>query len=112
MNNNWRGKFGDEYTKRNDYDWTKRIPTFKHILNDIKIKDILEVGSNCGKNLLALEQMGYSAMGIEPNTSARKEAQGKNILTFPGTADDIPFGQESFDLVFTCGVLIHVPPNE
>lgn len=112
MNNAWRGTFGDEYTKRNDYDWRKRIPTFKHILRDIKVKDILEVGSNCGKNLLALEEMGYSTVGIEPNAFARKEATKHKLFTFPGTADNIPFGQNTFDLVFTCGVLIHVPPEE
>lgn len=112
MNNAWRGTFGDEYTKRNQYDWTKRIPVFKHILKDIKVKDILEVGSNCGRNLLTLEEMGYSAMGIEPNAYARAEAAKHELLTFQGTATEIPFGTDSFDLVFTAGVLIHIPPKE
>lgn len=112
MNNAWRGTFGDEYTKRNDFDWTKRIPSFKKILKDIVVKDILEIGSNQGKNLLALEEIGYAAMGIEPNTLARKIAEKHELLTFPGTATDIPFGTGTFDLVFTAGVLIHVHPKE
>lgn len=112
MVNSWKDKFGEEYTKRNQYDWRKRIPLFKKILIKLKIKDALEVGSNCGFNLMALENLGIDAMGIEPNAYARKEADKKHLLTFPGTADAIPFHNDNFDLVMTVGVLIHVPPKE
>lgn len=112
MINAWRSDFGDEYTDRNNYDWKKRTPLYKEILSDLVIKDILEIGSNRGKNLQALSQLGYSVMGVEPNVKARKEAESLDILTFPGQANDIPFGSNTFDLVFTCGVLIHVPPKE
>lgn len=109
---NWSGKFGEEYTKRNQYDWRKRIPVFKSILKGIKVKTALEIGTNCGFNLSVLESLKVGVMGIEPNSYARKEATGRGFLVFPGTANSIPFPPNSFDLVFTCGVLIHVPPKE
>lgn len=110
MINAWKDKFGEDYTKRNQYDWRKRIPVFRKILP--KVKDALEIGSNCGFNLMALENLGIDAMGIEPNPYARKEADKQHLLTFPGEATAIPFNDEKFDLVFTSGVLIHVPPKE
>lgn len=112
MINAWREKFGEDYTKRNQYDWRERIAIYKKILKEVKVKDALEIGSNCGFNLMALENLGIDAMGVEPNAYARKEADKQHLLTFPGTADKIPFPDKNFDLVFTCGVLIHVPPKE
>ena len=35
---------------------------------------------------------------------------GDSIETHQGTITDLPFDNESFDLVFTSGVLIHIPP--
>ena len=112
MINAWKDKFGEEYTKRNQYDWRKRIPVYRKILSGLKISDALEVGSNCGFNLMALENLGIDAMGLEPNAYARKEADKKHLISFPGEAAEIPFKGDTCDLVFTSGVLIHVPPKE
>lgn len=40
---------------------------------------------------------------------AKKFTDGINIIR--GTADDIPFRDGYFDLVFTSGVLIHINPQ-
>lgn len=112
MIKDWNGKFGEEYTKRNQYDWKKRIPLYKKILKGHDISSVLEIGSNCGFNLLALENLGYLTFGIEPNSYARKIAKEASLLVFPGSASSIPFPDDTKDLVFTCGVLIHVPPKE
>lgn len=106
----WLENFGEEYRERNRYDWRKRVPMFREILKDLPIESILEVGSNIGLNLESLADLGYIyLMGIEPNETSAKESR---FPTKIGTAKKIPINSDYFNLVFTCGVLIHVPPDE
>ena len=62
-----------------------------------------------------LKTNGYSNLwGIELQDYAvevaRKRTSGFNIVK--GTAFDIPFKDNFFDLVFTSGVLIHISPDD
>ncbi len=124
----WRGKFGKEYTNRNaltpaelDRMYMKNFGIKRSELNDMFIGNldrnirILEVGSNVGNQLLALQKMGFKNLyGIEINSYAveyaKSRARGINIIQ--GSAFDIPFKDKYFDLVFTSGVLIHISPRE
>ena len=107
----WRGAFGDAYTDRNDVDWRSRLHAWRTMLADLEIQSILEVGSNKGANLRALREMNPSwlLLGLEPNAYARDIA---SIPTVDGDAAWPPFPACSFDLVFTAGLLIHIPPDE
>lgn len=130
MNNQkdvWKSDFGKEYTERNifspedldDFYTTeygiKRSAMNKMILETVPLNaKILEVGCNVGNQLRMLQNMGYSNLyGIELQSYAVQRAkeltEGINIIQ--GVADDIPFKDEFFDLVFTSGVLIHIPPE-
>lgn len=76
---------------------------------------ILEVGSNVGLQLQFLQEMGFQNLcGIESLPYAvqlsKKETNGINITQ--GDARDIPFRDNSFDLVFTSGLLIHINPDK
>jgi len=111
----WRGDFGFAYTNRNVVDPTVRLPAFRTMLAGAHVKSVLEVGCNRGHNLATLaEVLGPDAgiAGLEPNDYARgfaaETAPGATLVY--GHADALPFADESFDLVLTCGVLIHVPP--
>lgn len=107
----WRGAFGDAYTDRNDVDWRSRFQAWRTMLADLEIQSILEVGSNKGTNLRALREMNPSwlLLGLEPNAYARDIA---STPTVDGDASCLPFPACSFDLVFTAGLLIHIPPDE
>jgi len=107
----WRGAFGDAYTDRNDVDWRSRFQAWRTMLADLEIQSILEVGSNKGANLRALREMNPSwlLLGLEPNAYARDIA---STPTVDGDASCLPFPACSFDLVFTAGLLIHIPPDE
>ncbi|MCK5451179.1 MAG: methyltransferase domain-containing protein [Candidatus Omnitrophica bacterium] len=123
----WKGDFGKEYIARNylslkDLDklYMEMYGVFYTELTDEffgqfdKEIKILEVGSNVGNQLLMLQRMGFKNLyGIEINQQAvdmsKKRMDGVNIIQ--GSAFDIPFKTGYFDLVFTCGVLIHIAPE-
>jgi pseudaminic acid biosynthesis-associated methylase len=109
----WKSAFGDDYIQRNQVDPIARIPGFKAAVGGLKIQSALEVGCNRGHNLDVLKTLGIGQLaGLEPNDMARAEASKRRPdATFKdGVAMDMPFDDESYELVFTCGVLIHVAP--
>lgn len=108
----WAGPFGRDYTDRNNVDPNTRIDGLRSVLDGLPVRWILEVGCNRGHNLAALQTLGYDdAVGVEPSLYARRLAQAAGLAVDYGTADTIPYYDTAFDLVFTSGVLIHVPPD-
>jgi pseudaminic acid biosynthesis-associated methylase len=110
----WQGDFGDAYTDRNVVDWRQRLPAFREMLAGLAIARVLEVGCNRGHNLVALsELLGPEAeiVGLEPNRHALDQARASSprVTALRGDAFDIPFKDDTFDLVLTAGVLIHIP---
>jgi pseudaminic acid biosynthesis-associated methylase len=113
----WKGEFGKDYTDRNVIDWRLLLPAFKEMLRGLQIENVLEVGCNRGHNLVALaEFLGHDSevVGIDPNLYAIEKARASNnkIQVLLGHAYDLPFKNRCFDLVFTAGVLIHIPIAE
>jgi len=118
----WAGSMGDQYTDRNEVAWHKRIPFWQAIMQhplvaQPEICRILEVGCNAGWNLNALRSISpyYDLWGADVNRHAleRARAAGHRHLMNCEAADlHTYFGDGSFDLVFTAGVLIHVPPTQ
>ena len=111
----WKGEEGNLYTARNNPDEAQlraRRDLFDEILDWTRsnglITSVCEIGCNRGANLRVLQRMGYNNLfGVEPNESARKKA-----IELCEVYESIhQIGVEP-DLVFTCGVLIHVPPTE
>ncbi|KAF5425199.1 Ubiquinone/menaquinone biosynthesis C-methylase UbiE [Candidatus Methanomarinus sp.] len=122
----WSGKFGKEYTDRNlmtpdeaDQLWVdncgiSRREVNKEFFNSLKVNRILEVGCNVGNQLLLLQDAEYVDLwGIELQDYAVKIARKRtsDINIIKGSAFDIPYKDNFFDLVFTSGVLIHISPN-
>lgn len=122
----WATKFGDEYTDRNIYSPSALDDLYKknygvarsalnnEFLKDLHISTVLEVGCNIGNQLLMLQQQGFTELyGIEINKYAIEKAKesSKNINIIYGSAFDIPFKDNYFDLIFTSGVLIHINPK-
>ena len=125
--NFWSGDFGKNYTDRNsrhNAEFNKIYETWYGIarakMNEAFLgslpKDtrILEVGCNTGMQLAELKAQGFTSLyGIELQDYAVQRAkeytEGINIIQ--GSAFDIPFKDNFFDLVFTSGVLIHIAPD-
>jgi len=121
----WLGSFGRSYLERN-------LPTleaisdaeiaFRRIFETggllSEITSVLEVGANVGINLMGLRRvLGPAAhlSAVEPNPVAcealRSNAQLRLAQVLECDAYRIPLADDSFDLAFTNGVLIHVPPD-
>lgn len=112
----WQGQFGLDYQDRNPYEPRSAVPYFERVAHGREIESILEVGCNLGSKLGAWLTVLPNAQvrGIEPNASAAAKARA-----VPGVfqviecdAYALPFADATFDLVFTSGVLMHVPPGE
>jgi len=116
----WDGRFGKEYTKRN-IDAKDNYNISRSELNTLFLDGIdrnirvLEVGCNIGNQLLTLQGMGFNSLyGIDVQHEAVELSKGKNknINIIYGSAFDIPFRDDFFDLVFTSGLLIHIGPGD
>jgi pseudaminic acid biosynthesis-associated methylase len=110
----WKGDFGEQYTLRNSVEWRSRVAGFRSILGELGTRRVLEVGCNRGHNLVALSEVlepEVELVGVEPNlTALRLARQSTDKAGFLcGSIYDLPFKSDFFDLVFTCGVLIHIP---
>jgi len=124
----WMGDFGRDYTDRNaltleEFEglYQARYGVTRTELNEKFLKEIergdrvLEIGCNIGLQLLCLQRMGFSRLfGVEPQKYAvelsKRRAVGIHIIQ--GSGLHVPFQDDSFDLVCTSGVLIHISPAD
>ena len=118
----WRGDFGDNYVDRNTASENaiqSRVKAYQEIfghLGEAQPRSLLEVGCNVGINLRALRQLTDAPLhAVEPNAKARKVLVDEGVLPadrlFDALATDIPLDDGAVELVFTSGVLIHIPPH-
>lgn len=119
----WKGEFGDQYSSRHpatDHEIRARVALWAEILSHIapeKPRTILEIGANVGNNLRALRCLsGAKFFALEPNEAARKVLEADGIVsewdTRAGMATATGFMDDTAELVFTSGVLIHIPPTD
>lgn len=107
------GEFGAAYTDRNR-SGDPRKPTFFHeLFKKHGARRVLECGSNLGLNLTSCARdPEMEVWGLDIQRRAIREAwatqEGGNFVV--GSLFELPFRDGFFDIAFTCGVLIHVPP--
>jgi pseudaminic acid biosynthesis-associated methylase len=124
----WQGEFGRAYTDRNTLDvealnalWLANYGISRREINQVFLQDIprdasfLEVGCNVGNQLLQLQQLGYanlSAVEIQSYAVETARSRVRNVAIREGSALALPYENDSFDVVFTSGVLIHISPED
>jgi len=120
----WKSTFGAEYAgrpgnaisaetlRRLMRDWGRML---SHAVTP-RPASALEVGCNIGRNLVALRGFIGDIHAVEPNAEAVRLARANPALEGvdirEGDAFALPYADESIDLVFTSGVLIHVAPED
>jgi len=125
----WSSEFGEAYTQRNSFQGIEAFEAFyvdrfgktRTELNEIYLGDlpksarILEVGCNIGNQLHCLRNAGFENLfGVELQQSAVEWAHTNRpwLNIVHGSAFDIPFKDQFFDVVFTNNVLIHIAPTD
>lgn len=111
----WSGNFGVEYISRNRSNklFASNLNFFAKILERCKdIESVMELGANVGMNIKTLELLLPDAQlhALEINKVAFDELSKLNCSAYHCAIEDFVLN-ESFDLVFTKGVLIHIAPD-
>ena len=124
----WAGSFGGAYTERNydetvadvDAEYSERFGVtqtellkryFAHVDHDARI---LEVGCNVGVQLEILQSLGFQnlyGLDIHRNALLMMKDIRPAIQPLHGSAHRLPFPADSFDVIFTVDVLMHMPPE-
>jgi len=114
----WAGEFGHSYLERNVGEAliASNMIFFSKVLRSApKVNSIVELGCNIGLNLQALNRISpdFELAAYEINERAAEKARSLNVASvLTGTIlDPIPYDR-TYDLSFTCGVLIHINPGE
>lgn len=113
----WAGKFGDDYVSRNQSAAAQAasIAVFASILPHCpEVDSALELGANLGLNLrsLAILKPGIELNAVEINARAAatlKQNFPQVSVHHTSIQDFNP--PDKYDIVFTCGVLIHLAPR-
>ena len=111
---NYNSELWNKYTDENKNSIQGKISDFiNYICIGLGAVKICEVGCNVGNNLSSFNK-SVNVTGIDLNESALKNASVNypNFKFKKASAIDIPFPDNSFDLVFTRGVLIHINPDD
>jgi ubiquinone/menaquinone biosynthesis C-methylase UbiE len=75
-------------------------------------REILEVGCGTGLILKETARMASRAVGLDLSPGMLEVARKRDLEVVEGSADDLPFDDASFDLVYSFKVLAHVPTLE
>src|SRR3989344_3317416 len=109
----WAGDFGNAYNQRNSNPSERRQDFWHALLKEFPVSNLLEIGCNVGGNL----QWMHPALpwnrvyGIDINLDALATIHERHpaLNAIHASAQNLPFRDAFFDLVFTAGVLIHQP---
>jgi len=113
----WAGEFGDNYISRNKSDalLAANLALFSDILKATgPIESILELGCNVGMNLKAFDLLDaqLSKAGVDINETAiaqLKDEKPDYDVSLGSIVDNL--SNDTVDLSFTKGVLIHINPD-
>lgn len=75
-------------------------------------KDVLEVGCGTGLVMLRLQKFARSVKGVDLSPGMLEKAKARGLDGVVGSATDLPFSDESFDVTCSFKVLAHVPEIE
>ena len=71
-------------------------------------KAVLEIGCGTGMILKEIAPLASSAIGVDISQGMLLKARSRGLAVAQGSATDLPFGDETFDAVYSFKVLAHV----
>lgn len=103
-----------ERIERERYTWEPYIPVFARFARAKDLK-LLEIGVGAGTDFVNWVRHGAIATGVDLTaegvslTQERLAAEGLTADVRVADAENLPFSDSSFDVVYSCGVLHHAP---
>ncbi len=92
------------------YDWEISYDTIKSLM---PIQDMLDVGCGYGEKIeIHKDLIEREITGLDMDVLRLKEAEKRGIKTVSGSALDLPFEDNSFDLVTSFHVIEHIKPGQ
>jgi ubiquinone/menaquinone biosynthesis C-methylase UbiE len=81
------------------------------LLQVVRARSVLDVGSGTGRVSRFLQQQRPDLLieGVEPIGELREQAQARGTVLHKASAEDLPFNDDSFDVVMSFALLHHVP---
>jgi ubiquinone/menaquinone biosynthesis C-methylase UbiE len=81
------------------------------LLHVVRAKSVLDVGSGTGRvsRFLGQRRPDLRVEGVEPVGALREQAQALGTMLHDASGEDLPFHDDSFDVVMSFGLLHHVP---
>lgn len=81
------------------------------LLHVVRAKSVLDIGSGTGRVSRFLRQRcpDLQVEGVEPVGALREEAQALGTALHDASGEELPFHDDSFDVVVSFGLLHHVP---
>lgn len=111
--------FGDEWTKFNHFSNDEILSIAQKHYFDIvpvaylKNKHVLDVGCGTGRWTKYVAMTAATVDAIDPSLAIQSAAKlltsCNNVRLSVASVNDMPFGNDTFDFVFSLGVLHHIP---
>jgi len=115
--NFWTDEYAQEYILKNqEFDLTLGVEGWRKMLTscNVDIGSVLECGCNIGRNIeflnVILPNASKSIIEISKEAFDSVTSNYELLRSFNGSIEQSNFA-ETFDLVFTAGVLIHIHPD-
>ena len=112
----WAGEFGNSYISRNRSDefLASNLHLFSKIFSKLSYapKSFVEFGANIGMNAKALKLLFPESVycGVEVNEEAHRQLTELADIAIHSSIETCEL-QETYEVSFTKGVLIHINPN-
>ena len=113
----WETTYSKDYIRKNsDFNHELLIKGWEQILKSVSTpSNILEFGANIGRNIEALNHIypnvAKTAIEISSDASSILRQNFSDLNVKNSSILDSEIENNSFDLTFTMGVLIHIPPH-
>lgn len=109
-NRDYYDEFAEWYERGRDRGYHAMIDDLEvDLLGDyVDGKDVLEVGCGTGLILDRVAQRAKSAVGIDISQGMLHKAVARGLNVAQGSVTDLPFADESFDVVYSFKVLAHI----
>lgn len=101
----------DNYDKKEKYLNSFENGQFLEMLGDVKDKKILDVGAGSGRISGELSKLGAKITALDVSSKMLEKLKAKkfkNVETVVGDAENLPFEDETFDIVVATFLVVHL----